>query len=85
MTGLGDAIRAAREARRLSQAALARYFAITRSAVNQWESGKNIPDLRKLSALAEILELDPALLVHLASLRASPEPPEPQAVRVVPP
>jgi transcriptional regulator with XRE-family HTH domain len=70
MSELGDAIRAAREAKHLSQVALAQYFGISKSAVNQWESGKNIPDQRKISALAEKLELDPALLVRLAGLPA---------------
>src|SRR5436309_1818911 len=70
MSELGDAIRAAREAKHLSQVGLAQYFGISKSAVNQWESGKNIPDQRKIAALAEKLELDPALLVRLAGLPA---------------
>ena len=71
MSELGDAIRAAREAKHLSQVALAQYFGISKSAVNQWESGKNIPDQRKIAALAEKLELDPALLVRLAGIPAA--------------
>src|SRR5882757_7288573 len=70
MSELGDTIRAAREVQRLSQVQLAAYFGISKSAVNQWESGKNIPDQRKIAALAEKLELDPALLVRLAGLPA---------------
>jgi transcriptional regulator with XRE-family HTH domain len=69
MTELGDTLRAAREARGMTQVALAAYFGISKSAVNQWESGKNIPDQRKIAALAEKLELDPALLVRLAGIR----------------
>lgn len=68
MSELGDTIRAAREAKGLSQVALAEYFQISKSAVNQWESGKNIPDQRKIAALAERLDLDPALLVRLAGI-----------------
>jgi len=68
MTELGDTLRAAREARGMTQVALAAYFGISKSAVNQWESGKNIPDQRKIAALAEKLELDPALLVRLAGI-----------------
>ena len=68
MSELGDTIRAAREAKGLTQTLLAEYFGISKSAVNQWESGKNIPDQRKIAALAERLELDPALLVRLASV-----------------
>jgi phage repressor protein C with HTH and peptisase S24 domain len=55
----------------MTQVALAAYFNISKSAVNQWESGKNIPDQRKIAALAEKLELDPALLVRLAGIPAS--------------
>ena len=71
MTELGDTLRAAREARGMTQVALAAYFGISKSAVNQWESGKNIPDQRKIAALAEKLELDPALLVRLAGIPAA--------------
>ena len=70
MSELGDTLRAAREAKGMTQVALAAYFAISKSAVNQWESGKNIPDQRKIAALAEKLELDPALLVRLAGIPA---------------
>ena len=70
MSELGDTIRAAREAKGMSQVALAAYFGISKSAVNQWESGKNVPDQRKMAALAEKLELDPALLVRLAGIPA---------------
>ena len=70
MSELGDTLRAAREAKGMTQVALAAYFNISKSAVNQWESGKNIPDQRKIAALAEKLELDPALLVRLAGLPA---------------
>jgi len=70
MSELGDTLRAAREAKGMTQVALAAYFNISKSAVNQWESGKNIPDQRKIAALAEKLELDPALLVRLAGIPA---------------
>src|SRR6185437_13713465 len=55
----------------------AAYFNISKSAVNQWESGKNIPDQRKIAALAEKLELDPALLVRLAGIPAAGMSPVP--------
>jgi transcriptional regulator with XRE-family HTH domain len=69
MSELGETLRAAREGRGISQPALAAHFGITKSAVHQWESGKNIPDPRKIGALAATLELDPALLVRLAGVR----------------
>ena len=67
MSELGDTIRAARLARGLDQVELGREFGVTKSAVNQWESGKNVPDQRKLQRLAQILGLDPALIVRLAA------------------
>ena len=61
MSELGDAIRAGRERRGLTQVELAREFGISKSAVNQWESGKNVPDQRKLGKLVQLLGLDPAV------------------------
>lgn len=61
MTQLGDAIAAGRKRRGLTQAELAAEFGISKSAVNQWESGKNVPDQRKLGKLVQILGLDPAV------------------------
>jgi transcriptional regulator with XRE-family HTH domain len=61
MSELGDAIRAGRERTGLTQAELAGEFGISKSAVNQWESGKNVPDARKLGRLVQLLGLDPAV------------------------
>ena len=61
MSDLGDAIRAGRERRGLTQAELAAEFGISKSAVNQWESGKNVPDQRKLGKLVQLIGLDPAV------------------------
>ena len=63
MTVLGDAIRAARKAKNLSQEQLGGHFGITKSAVNAWESGKAVPDQRKLARLVHVLSLDPKILV----------------------
>jgi transcriptional regulator with XRE-family HTH domain len=70
MSELGDAIRAAREARGLTLEAVGRRFGISKAAVNAWETGTNMPDPRKLAALAETLALDPARLVRLAGVPA---------------
>src|SRR5438477_6743677 len=67
MSALSEAIRAGRLAKGMDQVQLAAAFGITKSAVNQWESGKNVPDQRKLAKLVEILELDPAVAVGLPS------------------
>lgn len=57
MSALGDAIREAREKKRLSQEQLGEFFGVTKSAVSAWESGKAIPDPRKFSKLIEVLDL----------------------------
>ncbi|HZP98938.1 MAG TPA: helix-turn-helix domain-containing protein [Reyranella sp.] len=71
---LGEAIRAARKAKGLTQQQLGDAFEISKSAVNMWESGKNVPDLRKLGRLIQILDLDPAVATGLAEAQASGEP-----------
>lgn len=71
---LGKVIKAARVAKGLTQDDVGRAFGVTKSAVNQWESGKNVPDGRKLHRLAEILGLDPATILA-ASRSPGVEPP----------
>ena len=68
MSSLGDAIRAGRKAKGLTQEQLGQQFSISKSAVNMWESGKNVPDLRKLGRLIQLLDLDPAVATGLAEL-----------------
>lgn len=70
MSTLGDAIRAGRKARGMTQEQLGEQFGISKSAVNMWESGKNVPDLRKLGKLIHILGLDPAVATGLAEAHA---------------
>lgn len=65
MTELGDAIRTARQNKKLSQQQLADHFGITKSAVNAWESGKAVPDQRKLAKLADVLELAPGVVAGM--------------------
>jgi transcriptional regulator with XRE-family HTH domain len=60
---LGKVIKAARVAKGLTQDDLGRAFGVTKSAVAQWESGKNVPDGRKLHRLAELLGLDPGAIL----------------------
>jgi len=64
---LGKRIKAAREAKGWDQVELGRKFGVTKSAVNQWESGKNVPDQRKQSRLAQLLDLDPEMVRALAA------------------
>ncbi len=68
---LGKAIKAAREAKDLSQVDVAKHFGITKSAVNQWESGKNVPDQRRLADLARLLDLEASVLIGSPELHKS--------------
>lgn len=64
---LGEIIKAARIAKGLRQDDVGKVFGVTKSAVAQWESGKNVPDGRKLHRLADLLGIDPATLVAASS------------------
>lgn len=64
---LGRLIKAAREAKEWDQVQLGRHFGITKSAVNQWESGRNTPDQKKQNRLAQLLDLDPDQVRALAA------------------
>lgn len=64
---LGKAIKVAREAKDLDQVMLGKQLGVTKSAVNQWESGKNVPDRKRQSKLAQLLDLDPAMIHALAT------------------
>lgn len=55
---LGEQIRSAREAKNLSQEALAEYLGVSRQAVSKWENGTAVPQGANMAALIEILELD---------------------------
>lgn len=55
---LGEQIRSAREAKNLSQEALAEYLGVSRQAVSKWENGTAVPQGANMTALIEILELD---------------------------
>lgn len=66
---LGEQIRSAREAKNLSQEALAEYLGVSRQAVSKWENGTAVPQGANKAALIEILELDlkkdePALICY---------------------
>ncbi len=57
MLDVGKIIREARKRLGLSQEKLGELVGVTRSAVNQWESGKTTPESDKLPELARILKL----------------------------
>ena len=60
---LGEIIKAARLAKGMRQDDVGKAFGVTKSAVAQWESGKNVPDGRKLHRLADLLGIEPATLL----------------------
>lgn len=60
---LGSAIRTARVAKKWTQSQLGEHFSVSKSAVAQWESGKNMPDPRKLAELIRVLALDPHVAI----------------------
>lgn len=72
---LGQIIRKAREAKGLDQVQLGKRFGVSKSAVNQWETGKNVPDHRKHARLAQELDLDPAMIGALAAGEKWPREP----------
>lgn len=72
MSILGDAIRAGRLSKGLTQQQLGAEFKISKAAVAMWESGTNVPDQRKLARLVQLLGLDPSVAV---GLEAPPESP----------
>jgi transcriptional regulator with XRE-family HTH domain len=51
---LGERLRYAREARRLTQDDVASHFKISRVSVTQWEADRTRPDMRKLGPLADL-------------------------------
>lgn len=67
-----DALRAARELAGLTQAQLAERAGITQQTVSHLETGRiRNPAFRVVSALAEVLKVDPARLFGPRKARAS--------------
>lgn len=78
---LPDRIKAARDAKGLSQAALGKLIGVSRVAVTQWESGETAPTHGKLPAIADALGVsvsdllsDDAPLPPPRPSRAAPSP-----------
>lgn len=78
---LFERIRRAREARGLTQKAVADHFGIKPVSVTQWESGKSRPSIDKIRELAQLLAVNVEWLVDgagnpsPASIEPSPHPP----------
>lgn len=69
--GIGDRIKQARLAKGMSQDALAAAVGVSRPAVSQWEEGGQ-PRRKKVPAIAEALDVDPAWLEDIGG--AAPMP-----------
>ena len=61
---VGGRIRAERVQAGLSQEALAERLHVTRQTISNWETGKNLPDIESLGALAQILEIPVERLIY---------------------
>lgn len=58
MKNLGELIKAAREARQLTQWEVAEELRVARTTVSNWECGRAEPDLRTLRQLSSMLQCD---------------------------
>lgn len=71
----------ARKTRGMSQEALAHQVGVSRQAVSKWETGEALPDLPRLLAVADALELP---LDDLCGRDLPPSPPPPPAPGTAP-
>lgn len=55
MLGFGDKIKQLREAKGMTQQAMAEQLHVTRQTVSRWESGARLPDLHTAKKIAELL------------------------------
>jgi transcriptional regulator with XRE-family HTH domain len=67
MQGVGKIIREARMRLRISQERLGEMTGVSRSAVNQWESGATMPESERLAVIARALGLDGGALLGLST------------------
>lgn len=69
-----------RKARGMSQESLAQQVGVSRQAVSKWETGEALPDLPRLLAIADALELPLDDLCGREVPLSPPEPPAPGAI-----
>lgn len=67
MQDVGKVIREARQRLRLSQEKLGELTGVSRSAVNQWESGTTTPDAERLPLIARALRIEGAAMLGLST------------------
>jgi len=81
---VGEKIRAARKAKRMSQQEVATATGVSRAAVSQWENDDAQPEPAKIPGLADLLGVDPGSLLPRAARLTPPEAagaPEPESAR----
>ncbi len=64
---LGEALRAERERRRMTQEFVAQHVGVSRQAVSKWEQGASEPSTTNLIKLAKLYDVDPADLLRSVS------------------
>lgn len=84
MTHIGDRIREAREARKMSQSDLARALGIRPQAVNNWESGATQPRPQKYPDLCRVLGVTRSYLLGEQNLELTNITPGPDIVKKIP-
>lgn len=67
MQNVGRVIREARKRLGLSQEQLGKLTGVSRSAVNQWESGTTTPDAERLPEIARVLNLEAGALLGIST------------------
>lgn len=82
MPPLGQTLKAARQARGMTQLQLAEALYVTRQTVSNWENGRSEPDLETLGRIAELLGVELSLLLGQEPSEPAPiaEEPPPEAV-----
>jgi phage repressor protein C with HTH and peptisase S24 domain len=81
---LAKSIRDARIKAKLSQAALGNLLRVSKAAVSQWETGRNMPDPRKLPELLRVLNLDARLAIGGGEIVENAHLPPPDSHAMIP-
>lgn len=67
VTGIKDRIKEARENAKLTQASVAKFLEISRTAITQWEAGLTFPSYDKLIEMAKLMHVRPEWLAFNVS------------------
>ena len=66
---IGSIIKKQRQARDLTQEQLAEYLNVSVSAVSQWESGKNVPDISTILSFTSLILSSASVILLLVPSR----------------